>query len=101
MCVVVEGRRGGRERRERGRRKSVWTHRQIRVRGLTAKNDVRQLTLNITMKMYGKAVMLRCNHTNLGALNTMAAGLEIAWKRRECPCSNNFSVLEIESLCGP
>jgi hypothetical protein len=29
--------------------------------------------LNITMKMYGKVVMLRCNHTNLGALNTMAA----------------------------
>jgi hypothetical protein len=37
MCVVVEGTRGGREWRERGRRKSVQTHRQIRVTGLTQK----------------------------------------------------------------
>ena len=29
--------------------------------------------LNNTMKMYGKVVMLRCNHTNLGVLNTMVA----------------------------
>ena len=36
-CVVVEGRRGGRERRERGRRKINQTHRQIRVTGLTKK----------------------------------------------------------------
>ncbi len=25
------------------------------------------------MKMYGKVVMSRCNHTNLGVLNTMVA----------------------------
>ena len=37
MCVVVEGTRGGRERRERGRRKSVQTHCHIRVTGLTPK----------------------------------------------------------------
>jgi hypothetical protein len=73
MCVVVEGTRGGRERRERGRRKINQTHRQIRVTGLTQKKYVRQLKLNNTMKMYGMIVMIRYHQTNSGALNTMVA----------------------------
>jgi hypothetical protein len=35
MCVVVEGRWGGKERRDKGDQKSVQTHRQVRVAGLT------------------------------------------------------------------
>jgi hypothetical protein len=36
-CVVVEGRQGRRERRDKGDRKSDQTHRQVRVTGLTTK----------------------------------------------------------------
>ncbi len=35
MCVVVEGRQGRRERRDEGDQKSVQTHCQVRVIGLT------------------------------------------------------------------
>ncbi len=35
MCVVVEGRQGRMERRDKGDQKSVQTHRQVRVAGLT------------------------------------------------------------------
>jgi hypothetical protein len=38
-CVVVEGRRGGREQRDEGGWKSDQTHRRVRVMGLTTKTQ--------------------------------------------------------------
>jgi hypothetical protein len=38
-CVVVEGRRGRRERRDEGDRKSVKTHCRVGVTGSTTKSD--------------------------------------------------------------
>ena len=37
MYVVVEGRQGRREQRDQGDKKSVQTHHQVRVMGLTTK----------------------------------------------------------------
>ena len=70
-CVVVEGRRGGREWRDEGDQKSNQTHRQIRVTGLTTKTRCALVDANNSTKKFGQGTMLRCNYTNSRALNTM------------------------------
>jgi hypothetical protein len=71
MCVAVEGRRGGRERRDEEDQKSNQTRRQIRVTGLTTKTRCALVDANNSTKKFGQGTMFRCHHTNSSALNTM------------------------------